>query len=80
MTNLTTGQQKKYCLPRFSENRFLLLSYRMATATNRMHRNDLKACGKKCCYFWFHSEVDILAHFDVFLELVILAQFHAISM
>ena len=21
-----------------------------------MHINDLEACGKKCCYFWFHSE------------------------
>ena len=28
-----------------------------ATATNRMHSNDLEACGKKCCYLWFHSEV-----------------------
>ena len=32
-------------------------SDRKATATNRMHNDDLKACGKKCCYFWFHSEV-----------------------
>ena len=22
-----------------------------------MHSNDLEACGKKCCLFWFHSEV-----------------------
>ena len=28
-----------------------------ATATNRMHSSDLEACGKKCCYFWFHSKV-----------------------
>ena len=24
-----------------------------ATATNRMHSNDLEACGKKHFYFWF---------------------------
>ena len=30
-------------------------SDRKATATNRMHSNDLEACGKKCCYFCFHS-------------------------
>ena len=35
----------------------------MATATNRMHRNDVKACGKKCCCFWFHSKVEFLTHF-----------------
>ena len=39
---------------------------------------DLKACGKKCCYFWFHSEVKYLRRFDVFLDLVILAYFNAI--
>ena len=22
-----------------------------------MHSNDLEACGKKCCYFWFYSKV-----------------------
>ena len=33
-------------------------SDRKATATNRMHSNDLGACGKKCYYFWFHSEVN----------------------
>ena len=38
-------------------------SDRKATATNRMHSSDLEACGKKCCYFWFHSEVK----FDAFL-------------
>ena len=35
-----------------------------ATATNRMHSNDLKACGKKCCYFCFHSEVKFLTRFS----------------
>ena len=34
-----------------------------ATATNRMRSNDLEACGKKCCYFWFHSEITFLKHF-----------------
>ena len=34
-----------------------------ATVTKRMHCNDLKACGKKCCYFWFHSEVQFLTRF-----------------
>ena len=37
-----------------------------------MNSNDLEARGKKCCYFWFHSEVKFLMHFDVFLDLVIL--------
>ena len=32
-------------------------SERKATASNRMHSSDLEAFGKKCCYFWFHSEV-----------------------
>ena len=31
-----------------------------ATATNQMQSNDLEACGKKCCYFWFQSEVKFL--------------------
>ena len=35
-------------------------SDRKATATNQMDSNDLEACGKKCCYFWFHSEVKYL--------------------
>ena len=34
-----------------------------ATATNRMHSNDLEACGMKCCNFWFHSEVKFLMRF-----------------
>ena len=55
-------------------------SDQMATATNRMHRNDLKACGKKCCYFWFHSEVKFLTHLWRLFWTAILAYFHAISM
>ena len=38
-------------------------SDRKATATNRMDSNDLEACGKKCCSFWFHSEVKFLTRF-----------------
>ena len=38
-------------------------SDRKATTTNQMHSNDLEACGKKCCYFWFHSEVKFLTRF-----------------
>ena len=53
-------------------------SDRKATATNQMDSNDLEACGKKCCYFWFHSEVKFLTRFDVFLDLVIFAYFNAI--
>ena len=34
-----------------------------ATATNQMDSNELEACGKKCCYFWFHSEVKFLTRF-----------------
>ena len=34
-----------------------------ATATNRMHSSHLEAFGKKCCYFWFHSEVKFLTRF-----------------
>ena len=29
----------------------------MATATNRIHSNDLEAYVMKCCCFWFHSVV-----------------------
>ena len=50
-----------------------------ATATNQIDSNDLEAFGKKCCYFWFHSEVKFLTRFDVFLGLVILAYFNVIS-
>ena len=38
-------------------------SDRKATATNHMRSSDLKACGKKCCYFWFQSEVKFLTRF-----------------
>ena len=38
-------------------------------ATNQMDSNDLEACEKKSCYFWFHSEVKFLTRFDVFLDL-----------
>ena len=54
-------------------------SDRKATATNRMHSNDLEACGKKCCYFWFRYEVKFLYVFDVFSDIVILPYFNAIS-
>ena len=38
-------------------------SDRKATATDQMKSNDLEAYGKKCCYFWFHSEVKFLTRF-----------------
>ena len=38
-------------------------SDRKATATNRMHSNDLEGCGKKCCYFSFHFKVKFLTPF-----------------
>ena len=31
-----------------------------------MHSNDLEACEKKCCYFWFHSEVKFVTRFGCF--------------
>ena len=34
-----------------------------ATATNRMHSNNLETCEMICCYFWFHSEVKFLMRF-----------------
>ena len=40
-----------------------------------MHSGDLEAFGKKYCYFWFHWESVL----DVFLDLVILVYFNAIS-
>ena len=55
-------------------------SDRKATATNRMHSNDLEACGKKCCYFWFLFEVKFLTRFWLFLDFIILPYFNAISM
>ena len=33
------------------------------TGTNRRHSSVLEACGKKCCYFWFHSKVKFLTRF-----------------
>ena len=51
-----------------------------ATATNRMHSNDLEACAMKNCYFWFHSEVKFLTRFrHLFGLTVILPDFNAIS-
>ena len=38
-------------------------SDRKATATNQMDSNDLETCGKKCGYFWLHSEVKFLTRF-----------------
>ena len=64
-----SGLKKKILLQESSS------SDRKATATNQMHSNDLEACGKKCCYFWFHSEVKFftcfcrlfgLSHFALF--------------
>ena len=51
-----------------------------AIATNRMHSNDLEACGILYCYFWFHSEVKFLTRFRrLFGLIVILPYFNAIS-
>ena len=50
-----------------------------ATAIKPMHGSDLKAYGKKRCYYGFHSEVKYLTVFYVFLDLVILVYFNAIS-
>ena len=36
---------------------------RKATATNQMDSNHQEAFWKKCCYFWFHSEVKFLTGF-----------------
>ena len=44
-----------------------------------MYGSDIKAYGKKRCYFWFHSEIKCLMCFDVFLDLFILVYFNAIS-
>ena len=38
-------------------------SDRKATVTNQMDSNDLEACGRKCCYFLFHSEDKFLTRF-----------------
>ena len=58
--------------------RLTIFSDWKATATNRMHSNDLEACRMKCCYLWFHSEVKFLTRFYVFLDWVILPYFNAI--
>ena len=51
-----------------------------ATGTNRMHSNDLKACGMKFCYFWFHFKCKFLTCFrHLFGLIVILPYFNAIS-
>ena len=34
-----------------------------ATMTKQMHSNDLKACGKKSVYFWYHFGVKFLVRF-----------------
>ena len=54
------GQNRSWGVPFF---RKLLPSDRKATGTNRMHSSDLETCGKKCCYFLFHSEVKFLTRF-----------------
>ena len=46
-----------------------------ATGTNRIHSNDLEACGKKCCHIWFHSEVKFLTSFWTWSFLRIFMQF-----
>ena len=51
-----------------------------ATATNRMHSNYLETCRKKYCYFCFYSEAKFLTRSNVFLDLVILVYFNAISL
>ena len=50
-----------------------------ATATNRMHSNDLDACGMKCCYFGSFPKSNFWRVFDVSLDLLILSYFYAIS-
>ena len=54
-------------------------SDRKATATYWMHSSDLEAFGKKYCSFWFHWEVKFWRVLDIFLDLVILVYFNAIS-
>ena len=51
-----------------------------AIATNRMHSNDLEACGMLYCYFWFHSKVQFLTRFrHLFGLIVILPYYNAIA-
>ena len=54
-------------------------SDRKATATYWMHSSDLEAFGKKYCYFGFIGKSKIWRVLDVFLDLVILVYFNAIS-
>ena len=67
------GQNRSQGVPFFTS------SDRNATATHQMHSSDLEAFVEKFCYFWFHSEVKFLTRFEVFLDLVILVYFNAIS-
>ena len=69
-------QNRSPGVPFFKE---LLLSDRNATTIYRMHSNDLEACGKKCCYSWFLSEVKFFIRFDVVLDFVIFASLNAFS-
>ena len=54
-------------------------SDRKTPGTNQMNSNDLEACGKKCCYFWFHSEVKFLTRFLPLFGLSNFAIFYEIS-
>ena len=56
-----------------------LTTFFLRLESYRMHSNNLEACGMKCCFFWFYSEVKLLTVFDVFLDLVILPYFNAMS-
>ena len=54
-------------------------SDKKATETKQMHSSDLEACGNKCCYFCFHSEVKFFMRFWRLFWLVTLPYFYAIS-
>ena len=56
------GKNRSEGVPFFNN----FFSDRKATATNRMHSNDLDACAMKYCYFWFYSEVWTYSHFGLF--------------
>ena len=43
--------------------RKLLLQTGRLQQQTECHSSDLETCGKKCCYFWFHSEVKFLTRF-----------------
>ena len=53
-------------------------SERKVIATHEIDSNDPEACGKKCCYFWFYSEVKFLTSLHA-QTLSFLAYFYAIS-